>query len=27
LALDNSDMGIDESVELVLGWWNQRRPF
>jgi 3-phosphoshikimate 1-carboxyvinyltransferase len=27
LALDNSDMGIDESVDLVLGWWNQRRPF
>ena len=27
LALDNSDMGIDESVDLVLGWWSQRRPF
>ena len=27
VALDNSDMGIDESVALVLGWWNQRRPF
>ena len=27
LALDNSDMGIDESVDLVLSWWNQRRPF
>ena len=27
LALDNSDMGIDESVDFVLGWWNQRRPF
>jgi 3-phosphoshikimate 1-carboxyvinyltransferase len=27
LDLDNSDMGIDESVDLVLGWWNQRRPF
>jgi 3-phosphoshikimate 1-carboxyvinyltransferase len=26
-ALDNSEMGIDESVGLVLGWWNQRRPF
>jgi 3-phosphoshikimate 1-carboxyvinyltransferase len=27
LALDNSDMGIDESVGLVLDWWSQRRPF
>ena len=27
LALDNSDMGIDESVDLVLEWWSQRRPF
>jgi 3-phosphoshikimate 1-carboxyvinyltransferase len=27
LPLDNSEMSIDESVELVLKWWNQRRPF
>ena len=26
-ALDNSEMGIDESVGLVLDWWSQRRPF
>jgi 3-phosphoshikimate 1-carboxyvinyltransferase len=25
--LDNSEMSIDQSVELVLGWWSQRRPF
>jgi 3-phosphoshikimate 1-carboxyvinyltransferase len=27
LELDNSGMTIDESVDLVLGWWLQRRPF
>jgi 3-phosphoshikimate 1-carboxyvinyltransferase len=27
LSLDNSGLGIDESVDLVLGWWAQRRPF
>jgi 3-phosphoshikimate 1-carboxyvinyltransferase len=27
LLLDNSDMSIDESVDAVLGWWQQRRPF
>jgi 3-phosphoshikimate 1-carboxyvinyltransferase len=27
LALDNSEMGIDESVGLALDWWSQRRPF
>lgn len=27
MALDNSDMGIDASVDLVLGWWSRRRPF
>jgi 3-phosphoshikimate 1-carboxyvinyltransferase len=27
LALDNSEMGIDESVGLSLDWWSQRRPF
>jgi 3-phosphoshikimate 1-carboxyvinyltransferase len=25
--LDNSDLSIEDSVELVLGWWQQRRPF
>lgn len=25
--LDNSDLGIDESVERVLSWWAERRPF
>ena len=25
--LDNSELGIDESVGLVLEWWAQRRPF
>jgi 3-phosphoshikimate 1-carboxyvinyltransferase len=24
--LDNSDMSIDESVDLVLRWWGSRRP-
>ncbi|NBU88554.1 MAG: bifunctional 3-phosphoshikimate 1-carboxyvinyltransferase/cytidylate kinase, partial [Betaproteobacteria bacterium] len=27
LMLDNSELGIDESVDLVLQWWAQRRPF
>jgi 3-phosphoshikimate 1-carboxyvinyltransferase len=27
LALDNSGLGIDDTVDLVLGWWSQRRPF
>jgi 3-phosphoshikimate 1-carboxyvinyltransferase len=27
LSLDNSALSIDESVDLVLGWWQQRRPF
>ena len=27
LLLDNSGMTVDESVDLVLGWWQQRRPF
>ncbi len=26
LLLDNSEMSIDESVELVLKWWSERRP-
>jgi len=27
LLLDNSGLSVDESVDLVLGWWQQRRPF
>jgi 3-phosphoshikimate 1-carboxyvinyltransferase len=27
LLLDNSDMGIEASVQQVLSWWQQRRPF
>lgn len=27
LLLDNSALGIEESVTQVLGWWQQRRPF
>ena len=27
LSLDNSALSIEESVDLVLGWWAQRRPF
>ena len=27
LLLDNSALSIDESVDVVLGWWQQRRPF
>ncbi|WP_395699659.1 bifunctional 3-phosphoshikimate 1-carboxyvinyltransferase/cytidylate kinase [Aquabacterium sp.] len=27
LRLDNSGQTVDESVDLVLGWWNQRLPF
>ncbi|TSE26441.1 3-phosphoshikimate 1-carboxyvinyltransferase [Tepidimonas sediminis] len=27
LALDNTHQTIEESVETVLGWWAQRRPF
>ena len=25
--LDNSDMSIDKSVSLVLGWWQGKQPF
>ena len=25
--LDNSDLGIEESVQQVLAWWQQRGPF
>ena len=27
LLLDNSDLGIEESVQQVLLWWQQRGPF
>jgi len=27
IRLDNSALGIDESVDRVLGWWAERRPF
>jgi 3-phosphoshikimate 1-carboxyvinyltransferase len=27
LLLDNSHLGIEESVRQVLGWWQQRSPF
>ncbi|CAM3748584.1 bifunctional 3-phosphoshikimate 1-carboxyvinyltransferase/cytidylate kinase [Roseateles saccharophilus] len=27
LLLDNSALGIEESVTQVLGWWQRRRPF
>ena len=26
LLLDNSDLGIEDSVQQVLSWWEQRRP-
>ncbi len=27
LLLDNSELGIEDSVQQVLGWWQARRPF
>ncbi len=27
LLLDNSDLTVEESVDLVLGWWQSRQPF
>ena len=27
VLLDNSQLTVDESVDRVLGWWQQRRPF
>ncbi len=27
LLLDNSQLSIDQSVEQVLGWWQERQPF
>ena len=26
LQLDNSQQGVDESVDTVLQWWRQRNP-
>jgi 3-phosphoshikimate 1-carboxyvinyltransferase len=26
-ALDNSDLSIEESVALVLDWWQGKQPF
>jgi 3-phosphoshikimate 1-carboxyvinyltransferase len=27
LLLDNSDLTIDKSLELVLNWWQGKQPF
>ncbi len=27
LLLDNSDLSVEASADVVLGWWEQRRPF
>jgi 3-phosphoshikimate 1-carboxyvinyltransferase len=27
VLLDNSALSIEESVQIVMGWWAQRRPF
>ena len=27
VLLDNSQLGIEESVQRCLGWWHERRPF
>jgi 3-phosphoshikimate 1-carboxyvinyltransferase len=27
LLLDNSDLTIEQSVELVLEWWQSKQPF
>lgn len=27
MLLDNSAQSVDESVDVVLGWWQQRNPF
>ena len=27
VLLDNSALSIEASVDVVLGWWQQRRPF
>jgi 3-phosphoshikimate 1-carboxyvinyltransferase len=25
--LDNSDLTVDSSVEIVLDWWQSKQPF
>ena len=27
VLLDNSDVSVEESVKLVLGWWQGKQPF
>jgi 3-phosphoshikimate 1-carboxyvinyltransferase len=27
VLLDNSEQTIDQSVQTVLNWWNNQRPF
>ena len=27
LLLDNSDLSVEASADLVLSWWEERRPF
>jgi 3-phosphoshikimate 1-carboxyvinyltransferase len=27
VLLDNSDLSVEESVDLVLGWWQGKQPF
>jgi 3-phosphoshikimate 1-carboxyvinyltransferase len=27
MLLDNSSLSVEDSVEQVIGWWQQRRPF
>jgi 3-phosphoshikimate 1-carboxyvinyltransferase len=27
MLLDNSSLSVESSVDQVLGWWRQRRPF
>jgi 3-phosphoshikimate 1-carboxyvinyltransferase len=27
VLLDNSQLGIEESVQRCLDWWHERRPF
>ena len=27
MLLDNSSLSVEASVEQVMGWWQQRRPF
>jgi 3-phosphoshikimate 1-carboxyvinyltransferase len=27
MLLDNSSLTVENSVDQVLGWWQQRKPF